>query len=355
MAVAAHRNTMKMGVMDEERRTSTNLLATIQPAQERLVFVNTGFLDRTADEIHTSMQAGPVLPKANDGLKGPWYKAYEASNVETCMAAQLVGKGQIGKGMWAEPDDMHNMMQTKGAQIDAGASTAWVPSPTAATLHSLHYMRTSVDGVQTALLANRDTSVARGAALRAGLLTAPLWGEHGTELELTAAQVQHELDDNAQGLLGYVVRWVGQGVGCSKVPNLAGKQLMEDRATLRISSQLIANWMHHGVVSKGQVMETLTRVAKIVDEQNAHQAGYQAFAPSYDGPEWHAALELVFNGLAAPNGYTEPSLTKWRRARKALDQRTEAAAGQAEDAAWDRLAAQTGTEGRRGSSLGGAM
>ena len=329
------RHTMKMGVMDEERRTSANLYASIKPAKERLVFVNTGFLDRTGDEIHTSMHAGPMQTKA--GCKqAQWYGAYETSNVEVCLAAELVGKGQIGKGMWAEPDDMATMLKTKGAQLDMGASTAWVPSPTAATLHALHYMRTSVKGVQTQLARTRDPTSNRQQYLRDEILTPPLMQRDA----LSAQEVQSELDDSCQSLLGYVARWVGMGVGCSKVPNLAGTQLMEDRATLRISSQLIANWLHHGIVSEDQVKESLKRMAKVVDQQNANDKQYHALAPGYDGPEWNAAIDLVFDGVATPNGYTETALTKWRRERKAMDAAPERVQAKFERALADHMAAE---------------
>jgi malate synthase len=352
------RNTIKMGVMDEERRTSTNLHAALAPAASRLVFVNTGFLDRTADEIHTSMKAGPMLPKA-DLKKAPWYLAYEASNVDTCIATSLIGKGQIGKGMWAEPEEMSLMMQTKGAQLEAGASTAWVPSPTAATLHAIHYLRTNVASIHASLEDTLDIAT-RQAASRDQMLRPPVMAYKRAEWR--GDKVQAELEDNAQGLLGYVVRWVGQGVGCSKVPNMAGAQLMEDRATLRISSQLIANWLHHGVVSEAQVVRTLKSVAKLVDEQNAGQPGYRSLSPAYDGPEWHAALELVFEGVDAPNGYTEPSLTKWRRARKALEayqlsastasstELTDAAAEKAVIGDVEAYAAWAGKRGQRADS-----
>lgn len=317
------RNTIKMGVMDEERRTSASLAASLQPAAQRLVFVNTGFLDRTADEVHTSMRAGPMHTKA--GLKrAAWYGAYEESNVQTCIHHGLVGKGQIGKGMWAEPDDMRSMIQLKGSQLEAGASTAWVPSPTAATLHALHYLRTDVATVQAGL----KTSFAAQHALTADkmltLLHPPVM-DASEIAQLSSREVQAELDDLVQGLLGYVVRWVGQGIGCSKVPSMAGVQLMEDRATLRISSQLIANWRLHGFVSEQQLMGTLKRVAVLVDEQNSHEAHYKRLAPEFDGPEWSAALELISHGVHAPNGYTEPTLTKWRRERKALDEQATSA------------------------------
>ena len=341
------RHTVKMGVMDEERRTSSNLAACIAAASERLVFVNTGFLDRTADEIHTAMLAGPARPKAATKAS-VWYAAYEAGNVDTSLTRGLVGRAQIGKGMWAEPDDMRTMLATKGAQLDAGASCAWVPSPIAGTLHALHYLRTSVAETQARLgaaaaAASDDDALRR----QADLLTPPVMSaaEAGA---LSAEEVQAELDNNAQGLLGYVVRWVGLGVGCSKVPDLSGKQLMEDRATLRISSQHIANWLHHGVVSEEQVVETLKRVAVVVDGQNAADPLYKPFAPSFDSPEWEASLELVFNGLNAPNGYTEPSLTKWRRERKAID--AEEARRAAQDKESERTRGLPGTGYMRGGS-----
>ena len=315
--------TIKLGLMDEERRTSVNLAACMDELRERLFFVNTGFLDRTADEIHTSMAAGAVLPKAQ--IKAaPWYAAYESSNVRAALRAGVVGRAQIGKGMWAEPDDMAAMLASKGAQLEAGASTAWVPSPTAATLHALHYLRSSVASTHQSMLAKSEAEDADaiGAALRAGLLTPPLMGP---DVQLSAAEVQAELDNNAQGLLGYVSRWVGQGVGCSKVPDLVGTQLMEDRATLRISSQHLANWLKHSVVSEHQVVETLRRVAVLVDEQNAHDADYKPMAPGFCTPEWYAALDLVFKGCETANGYTEDTLSHWRRSRKELDLALQAA------------------------------
>jgi len=339
------RNTIKIGVMDEERRTSANLPQTMAAVKERLFFVNTGFLDRTADEIHTSMEAGAMLPK--EAIKAAaWYQAYETGNVAASMQAALPGRGQIGKGMWAEPDDMRTMLAQKGKQLESGASTAWVPSPIAATLHALHYLRQDVTQVQHQMLSKTKTSAIIGGdeARQSALLTAPLLGGE----RLTAAEVQAELDNNAQGLLGYVVRWVGQGVGCSKVPNLQGKQLMEDRATLRISSQHIANWLLHGVVAEQQVMETLRRVAKIVDEQNTGDNDYKPMAPTFDGPEWHAAIDLIFHGRDASNGYTEATLSHWRRMRKAADA-VPLVARSAERLARDEQVY------RRGNSMGGAM
>jgi len=336
------RNTIKIGVMDEERRTSLNLAHTMNAVRERLFFVNTGFLDRTADEIHTSMEGGPMLPK--EAIKSAaWYSAYEAGNVAAAMQAGIIGRGQIGKGMWAEPDDMSAMLRLKGKQLESGATTAWVPSPVAATLHALHYLRQCVPRVQQAVIDAHST--AHEEPRRAALLTPPLLGS----ASLSAEDIQAELDNNAQGLLGYVVRWVGQGVGCSKVPNLQGTQLMEDRATLRISAQHLANWLHHGLVSEQQVMQTLWRVASIVDGQNTTDKSYVPMAPAFDTPEWHAAIDLVFHGRDAPNGYTEDTLAHWRRVRKAADA-IPAATKRASDATWSDAHVY-----RRGSSMGGAM
>jgi malate synthase len=310
-------HTLKVGVMDEERRTSLNLRQMMAATKERLFFINTGFLDRTGDEIHTSMEAGPMMLKAD--LKGaPWYSNYEESNVDCGVALKLVGKGQIGKGMWAAPDDMAKMVRDKGAQLAAGASTAWVPSPTAATLHALHYHATSVKEVQGGMAARAAEIASRASSQAAGLMTIPLLPAGGKSLSADA--IQRDLDNNAQGLLGYVVRWVGQGVGCSKVPDFDNVQLMEDRATLRISSQHIANWLHHGVVNEEQVLETVKRMAAVVDKQNLGERGYKPLAPSFDGPEWHAALELIFKGRDIPNGYTEETLSRWRRVRKAMEE-----------------------------------
>jgi len=332
--------TLKMGVMDEERRTSANLAATLAPAAERLVFVNTGFLDRTADELHTSMRAGPMARKSAH-KHAPWYLAYEALNVQTSVACGLVGRGQIGKGMWAEPDDLRGMMATKGAQLEAGATTGWVPSPTAATLHALHYMRTNVPHVQAQLAATLAAERERQPSHEptrepqlANLLTPPvLEASEAARLRANPDEVSAELDECAQSVLGYVVRWVGRGIGCSKVPNLAGKPLMEDRATLRISSQLLGNWQLYGLVSESQVVDALRRAAPLVDAQNASEHGYTPISPTFDGPEWHAAVELIAVAVHAPNGYTEPTLTKWRRARKAIDAQAERAWEAADEAA----------------------